>query len=69
MLSFVTFHQDQKPMLILQQTQERIQVTKLLSKIVMIKIIKLIKKKKGEVSPTMRNGRRWIKEVSSSHHH
>jgi len=42
MLSFATFHEDQKPMLIMQQTQKRIQVTKLLSKIVMIKIIKII---------------------------
>jgi hypothetical protein len=34
MLSFAAFHEDQKPMLVLQQTQERIQVTKLLSKLI-----------------------------------
>jgi hypothetical protein len=63
MFNFATFHEDQKPMLVLQQTQERIQVIKLLSK------KNKNKKTKGEVSPTMGNGRRWFKEVSSSHHH
>lgn len=32
MFNFATFHEDQKPMLVLQQTQERIQIIKLLSK-------------------------------------